>query len=275
MASLSGNTIQDTYDGLLKLEDSSSGITSTFQNITDGLGNETGVKIKENFFQTSNMFAQELYKYQYYGTGWGTSNFTASIPLYSSPSPTPRKAFIYYPDLGQNSYSGMSYYLNTATIQDEVFRLRFYNAQFIPSIGLLPYQALSEIIELNTTGSTGIYTHTFTNPLSLSPGFNFIVFEGYNAGSPGSATTTRYRTGAFPLSTTLLMDMLGKTNWDDSIGGGLQYFNGFGSRANNTASYPLYDVGFDDTYTSGTLSSGRLAASPLSNTLGFLLHTIF
>ena len=45
MGTLSGQSISDTYDGLLKLEDSTTGITSTYQQIQDGLGNDTNTKI--------------------------------------------------------------------------------------------------------------------------------------------------------------------------------------------------------------------------------------
>ena len=48
MGTLSGQSISDTYDGLLKLADSTTGITSTYQQIQDGLGNDTNTKISTN-----------------------------------------------------------------------------------------------------------------------------------------------------------------------------------------------------------------------------------
>ena len=48
MPTLSGQTIQSTYQGLIKLADSTSGITSTPQQIQDGLGNDTGTRIATN-----------------------------------------------------------------------------------------------------------------------------------------------------------------------------------------------------------------------------------
>ena len=45
MSALTGNQIKDTYQGLLKLADSTTGITSSFQAVQDGLGNDTGLRI--------------------------------------------------------------------------------------------------------------------------------------------------------------------------------------------------------------------------------------
>lgn len=42
MSNLTGQQIQNTYEGLLNLEDSTTGITSNLQAIQDGLGNNTG-----------------------------------------------------------------------------------------------------------------------------------------------------------------------------------------------------------------------------------------
>lgn len=48
MGTLTGQQINNTYDGLLKLSDSTTGITSTFQAIEDGLGNNTGGGFSNN-----------------------------------------------------------------------------------------------------------------------------------------------------------------------------------------------------------------------------------
>jgi hypothetical protein len=53
MGTLSGQTIQNTYDGLLKLEDSTNPITSSPQFIQDGLGNNTNMKIGTNLSTSS------------------------------------------------------------------------------------------------------------------------------------------------------------------------------------------------------------------------------
>ena len=48
MSTLTGQQINQTYKGLLKLDDSSTGITQNLQAIQDGLGNNTGLQIKQN-----------------------------------------------------------------------------------------------------------------------------------------------------------------------------------------------------------------------------------
>jgi hypothetical protein len=55
MSNLTGQQIQNTYEGLLNLEDSTTGITSNLQAIQDGLGNNTGARIATNFFTAPNV----------------------------------------------------------------------------------------------------------------------------------------------------------------------------------------------------------------------------
>ena len=55
MAALTGTKIQDTYDGLLKVSDNV-GINSTKKIITDGLGNDSSVKISSEDFEVGGFF---------------------------------------------------------------------------------------------------------------------------------------------------------------------------------------------------------------------------
>ena len=55
MAALTGTKIQDTYDGLLKVSDNV-GINSTKKIITDGLGNNSSVKISSEDFEVGGFF---------------------------------------------------------------------------------------------------------------------------------------------------------------------------------------------------------------------------
>ena len=45
MSALTGNNVKDTYQGLLKLANSTTGITSVAQSIQDGLGNNTPLQM--------------------------------------------------------------------------------------------------------------------------------------------------------------------------------------------------------------------------------------
>jgi hypothetical protein len=111
MSNLTGQQINQTYDGLLNLQDSTTGITSTYQQIQDGLGNNTGLSIKQNQLQGGGLFSSTYFVPQYMGTtsltfaagsqfAAGTQNIIQASPFYDS---------------GIFSYSAMSYYVGTAT----------------------------------------------------------------------------------------------------------------------------------------------------------------
>ena len=48
MSSLFGNNISQTYQGLIKLADSTTGVTSTTQSLQDGLGNNIPIQVSNN-----------------------------------------------------------------------------------------------------------------------------------------------------------------------------------------------------------------------------------
>ena len=55
MSSLTNTQINNTYPGLLKLSNSTTGITSTTQSVEDGLGGDTGLKIKQDYIGGSSL----------------------------------------------------------------------------------------------------------------------------------------------------------------------------------------------------------------------------
>ena len=59
MATLTGTKIKDTYDGLLKVTDNV-GINSTKKIITDGLGNNSSVKISSEDFEVGGFFYVDI-----------------------------------------------------------------------------------------------------------------------------------------------------------------------------------------------------------------------
>lgn len=274
MSTLSGNTIQSTYQGLIKLEDSSSGITSTFQDITDGLGNSTGMKLKENNLLTPNHLFQPSYKFKYYGTGWGGSNYTPTSTLVADAF---RYQFSYFYDTGLYSYSGMSVYLNTDSGgNDEYYKFAIYDTQFDPEIGILPCNRLTDVIFLDVSGSTGVQYIPFTTPVSIPPGFYFIVSQAYNVTTPGTAPVSRFRSSLANPGVFATYQTMGVTNWYESAFSGDRYLNPFGSNNNSGSSFPIFnDVGFPSQYTIPDLTTGRLSANPGTTSFGFILHTIF
>ena len=45
MSALTGNNVKDTYQGLLKLANSQTGVTGTLQYVQDGLGNNIPLQV--------------------------------------------------------------------------------------------------------------------------------------------------------------------------------------------------------------------------------------
>ena len=185
MGTLTGQQIKDTYEGLLKLEDSTTGITSTPQQIQDGLGNNTGVRIATNFLTAPNVLGMQDYKGDYYGIGFST---TAVAPVASS-----QNVMIAIPfyDNGSYDYSAITYNVLTATSTSDVVTVGFYTTQFVDGVGLAP----SVLVQSGTTlisNSTGVKTTTLPSTLSFSgygPGLYFYMMKITNG---GVTPTVRY-----------------------------------------------------------------------------------
>jgi hypothetical protein len=185
MGTLTGQQIKDTYEGLLKLEDSTTGITSTPQQIQDGLGNNTGVKIATNFLTAPNVLGMQDYKGDYYGLGFGT---IGTAPVASS-----QNVMIAIPfyDNGSYDYSAITYNVTNVTSTSDVVDIGFYTTQFVDGVGLAP----SVLVQSGTTlisNSTGVKTTTLPATLSFSaygPGVYFYMMKITNG---GVTPTVRY-----------------------------------------------------------------------------------
>lgn len=180
MSNLTGQQINNTYDGLLNLQDSTTGITSSFQAIQDGLGNNTGLQIRQNQLQGGGLFSSSYLIPQYMGSGFqlgagaqyaaGTQNIIIASPFY---------------DNGVFSYSAMSYYLGTATSSSDTCEAAIYSAQYVNGGGLQPKDVIISGLTITTTGSTGIKTVSFPSNISMSgigSGPYFVVFKISNGG---------------------------------------------------------------------------------------------
>ena len=55
MSNLTGQQIKNTYPGLLNLATATSGITSSYQQVQDGLGNNTNTRISTNGILSPNL----------------------------------------------------------------------------------------------------------------------------------------------------------------------------------------------------------------------------
>jgi hypothetical protein len=187
MSSLTSTQINNTYPGLLKLEDSTSGLTNSFQTIQDGLGNNLPLKVKDGQIQGQNLFSLGYFVFDYEGAGFSTGAATTVAGAQNNLSYT---AFY---NSGINSFSAITYRVNTATSNGDVVSLAFYTAQFISGLGLQPKDLVMSGISLNST-STGTTTTALPATLSFSglgSGIYFAV-QKITPVATGNTPTVRY-----------------------------------------------------------------------------------
>jgi hypothetical protein len=192
MSTLSGQSISNTYDGLLKLSDSTTGITSTLQAVEDGLGNNTGARIATNLFTAPNvmgMYNNNLQP-QYMGTGFlPTGTYTPGAGSQNN------LIFGYFYDPGVHSYSSITVNVSTQTTTSDTLQLLFYDLQFVNEYGVFPREQIMSGITLNTT-PTGQTTTVLPSTLSFSGqggGFYAFVLKYTNS---GVTPTVRYTTAS-------------------------------------------------------------------------------
>jgi len=189
MSSLTSTQINNTYPSLLKLSTSTTGITSTLQSVEDGLGGDTGLKIKQDYIGGSSLLPFKKQDTQYtmgYGTGTITSGGGTAFPAGSH-----NLTFgMFYYDRGDISYSAFSYTIGTTTSTNDVIEMGLYTTDYSP-YGLVPKdQLISWTLsgsELNATFQKkvlpsnvtleegGIYyvMYVITNPTLVTPTVRF------------------------------------------------------------------------------------------------------
>lgn len=267
MADLSNQPINQSYKGLLTLQTATAGITATPQDLQDGLGNNTGFQIGTNRLEGGNIF--NVYRpaaAKYYGNGIGTTQTppAGSQNVLSS---------TYFYDNGLYSYSAFT--MNCLTLEAGAsVDVAFYNAQYNDTYGYIPYQKLTDTINISAA-STGFKTGTFSSPLSFSgtgPGFYFIVVKLNAASTPVFRFGQPGINASFYFSNGILM-------WNNGFvlnNAGSQYISPF-----NTASTLYTSIG-NNTYSissfpttwSGSDSATLVSSSSTGYVPGFILHTI-
>lgn len=178
MANLSGQTIQSTYPGLLNLETATTGVTSTPQQIQDGLGNNTGTKIATNWLTNPMVLGAMEYKADYYGLG-----FTANGVAPTANSQNVMISQLFY-DNGSFDFSAITYNVITATTTTDTVTCSFYTAQYVDGVGLAPSTLIQSGITL-TVNSTGVKVTSLPSTLSFSgygPGYYFFMYKISNGG---------------------------------------------------------------------------------------------
>jgi hypothetical protein len=188
MSNLTGQQINQTYEGLLNLQDSTNGITSNLQPIQDGLGNNTGARIATNFFTAPNVVNLNMNLIPDY-MGCGAS---AGIGAAMAANSQNRLQYNIFYDNGVASYSAITYNLGTLTSTSDVVTAFFYSLQLVPGYGIAPKDLIMSGITLLSAGSTGMKTTTLPSTLSFTgTGGGYYVF-GYYVSNASVTPTVRY-----------------------------------------------------------------------------------
>lgn len=263
MSTLSGQTIQSTYQGLLKFADSTSGLTSDFQNIEDGLGNNTGLRIKNGQFDVPNILGYNYKKAIYYGNGIANAGQAAAAT---------QNNIVAFPftDTGIHSYSAITYSVLSATTTSDTIEFAFYTTQMTEQ-GIMPYEKIIQFT--GNVSTTGYITHIFDYPIQFSatPGYNFMVYKISNS---GVTPTTNFKQPVLQLASqqTFSKDY-----------GYIRSFNGndaqqpFRTVMTSFTGKSLYFSGtstFDSIYNANTLINSQ-SSSINGADIGFILHTNF
>ena len=257
MANLSNQQIKDTFYGLLNLNTATTGVTTTPQAITDGLGNDTGAKIATNYFYAPNIpNIQNNNNPQYMGVGilgGGSANAANS-----------QNRLIYgvMYDPGLYSYSAVTYNLVTATTSSDVVTMSIYTSQVVDGFGLAPKDLVLSGISITSTGSLGLKTSTFSPSFSLSgTGGGFYIYA-FTISNGGVTPTVRY--GNKQYTDTAFM-----TNYGFYLGTNNLGYNVLTKLGNNQ---PNVLTSIQSSYTPSDISSTW--TNVIVANWGFVLHTV-
>jgi hypothetical protein len=150
----------------------------------------------------------------------------------------------------------------------------FYNAQYNDTYGYIPYQKLSDTINISAS-STGFKTGTFSSPLSFSgtgPGFYFVIVKFNAASTPACRFGQSAINPSFYFSNGVLM-------WNNGFvinNAGTQYIAPFNSAATTATgiSSNIYSLSSFPTTWAGSDSATLTATNTTAFIPGFILHTI-
>jgi hypothetical protein len=195
MSTLTGQQINLTYPGLLNLATSTTGITSSFQQIQDGLGNNTNTRISTSGILSPNLPSLNTVKPEYGGIGFAAGVGTANIALTQN-----RTLYSIFYDTGINSYSAITYNLGTLTSTSDVVSAAIYSLQIVPGIGIAPKDLIMSGITMISTGSTGVKTTTLPSTLSFSGTGGGYYVIAYYVSNGGATPTVRYTNGNFNIN---------------------------------------------------------------------------
>jgi hypothetical protein len=266
MATLSGQSISDTYDGLLKLEDSTTGITSTYQQIQDGLGNNTKTRISSVGIQSPTIIGMNNLKPDYAGNGFQAGAGTANTALTQN-----KVLYIPFYDPGVYSYSSITYSIGTLSTTSDVVTMAFYTMGQVPIIGASPKDLIMSGITLESVSpsTTGVKTTTLPSTLSFSGTGGGFYMAAFYVSNSGVTPTIRYGGGNITANNQSYAYNLGfyLTVAGTATNIGQRFPVGFGAAAG------VLNLSFQPSYTSAEITSN--VSSTISNSAwGFGLKPI-
>jgi hypothetical protein len=263
MSSLSPQQINQSYAGLIKLSDSTTGITETLQTMQDGLGNDLPMKINNDKIQSQNLFSFDYYTPDYEGVG-----FTTTASAFPALSQNVLIAQPFY-NSGINSFSGMTYRLFTGGTTSDTVEVAFYTTQFIPGLGLQPKDLVMSGISLDTT-TAGTKSTTLPSTLSFSAYGSGIYYMVLKVTNSGVTPTIRYTTYQGIGLDTIWASQLGFVF--DAVGTQMLKFSKTSGSAFNGASIYTSLNTFKTSFVEADFSAGVRSATYAG--IGFVLNVI-
>jgi len=263
MSNLTGQQINQTYDGLLNLQDSTTGITSTFQQIQDGLGNNTNTRISTSGVLSPNLPSLNNVKPEYGGIG-----FIAGAGTANQASTQNRTLYSLFYDAGVNSYSAVTYQCGTVTSTSDVVTMAIYSLQLVPGIGIAPKDLIMSGVTM-ISNSTGIKTTSLPSTLSFSGTGGGYYIVAYYVSNASVTPTVRYTLGNFTTQnqsySTSLGLYLNAAGTGTAVG---QKYGNIGS-TNNVLNLP-----FQSSYSQSDITTNYVTTITTQPVWGIALNTI-
>jgi hypothetical protein len=266
MSSLSNQQINQSYQGLIKLENSTSGITQNLQSVQDGLGGDTGVKLAQGGYLTSPSFVsiKPLPKYTS-GPGINTGVGTA----FPASSQNKYIGTYFIENNSMVSYSAITFRVGTVTSTADVMNFAFYTVENTPQYGIAPKDLIMSGITLDATdlGTTGLITKSLPSPLTFTEPNVYCLLMYVN--NPTNVTPTSRITAPADIFAALyaLAPLYGYRISVDGTGAQNVWVG-----ANTEASSCVYNTlgpGFPASFTPSTIAATAEGTS--LSTAGFLL----
>jgi hypothetical protein len=266
MSTLSGQSISNTYDGLLKLSDSTTGITSTTQAIEDGLGNNTGALIKQGHLWGGGMLNLNTnnIRNEFYGNGM---NAAATVPANIQNAGFISQIFF---DAGVADYSAFTMNIITATTTGDILQWAFYSPQVVTGRGIAPKDLIvSGIVDPSTIGiKTSATTFSFSG---VGGGPIFFLYRIKNSGSNPSfrpagspASLNQFAFNGLFLGFTATLSNANVYNQPQEANAAIT----------NATYYSSLTGGYPSTFTAAEIEGATISNLSTVPTYGFILHTI-